>query len=630
MSKSNLDKSPTPFNLRISAQTIWSVILIIFVGILIYSNTWRAGFHLDDESSIMKNPTIMDITRVDQIWKFYKFRFLTYLSFALNYYISGFDRVGFHLFNIGTHIAASLCAYFLTAMIFMTPKMQSHSLVKHGGRAALFVALIFLCHPIQTQAVTYIVQRLAVMSGLFYLATLLFYLKARLENKNKYFVLAWFFMVAAFYSKENSYTLPIMVGLLEFVLFENKKAILKRIALLLPFCLPWLIVYLTIYRAPLEFTDQQNFMRLAEENLPRHHYLFTQFNVICTYIRLLFFPIGQNLDYDYAISKTLFEFPTMASFLLLVGVMGIGVILFKQQRLVFLGIAWFFISLSVESSIIPIRDVIFEHRLYLPLYGFALCLVLCIYKFFNSIRDWKVACGIIILVFSLLTFSRNFIWQTERSLWADVVKKSPNKARPWINLGNAYGRLEDHKTAEKHFRKAIEVQPDYAPAYNALGAKYKNTSECDTAIEYYKKAIELDLGYGDAFYNMGLCYVAKEQYELAIESYLKAIHLRPNSAGYYDSLGAAYGFQRKYDLAIKNFEKAIEIDPKATPPLKNLGVAYIKKGDVEQALAVIAKLKEMGGLADAEELTKGLHDGDDGVKKIISYENGEVVSVQEV
>ena len=121
-------------------------------------------------------------------------------------------------------------------------------------------------------------------------------------------------------------------------------------------------------------------------SLSRTDYLLTQFNVITTYIRLLFFPVNQNLDYDYPISRTLFEFPTLLSFLFLTSVVAFGGWMFKKSRLISFGIFWFFITLSVESSIIPIRDVIFEHRVYLPSVGFVIFLTVAIYQMMEQIK----------------------------------------------------------------------------------------------------------------------------------------------------------------------------------------------------------------------------------------------------
>jgi hypothetical protein len=167
---------------------------------------------------------------------------------------------------------------------------------------------------------------------------------------------------------------------------------------LIPFLLTFFIIPVGRYGIGLFGISGGTFIGIAEIGdvigdatqettaISRTDYLLTQFSVIATYIRLLLFPVNQNLDYDYPISHTLFEFPTIFSFLFLVSTVIFGVWMFKKSRLISFGIFWFFITLSVESSIIPIRDVIFEHRIYLPSVGFFMFLVVAIYQMTEQIK----------------------------------------------------------------------------------------------------------------------------------------------------------------------------------------------------------------------------------------------------
>ena len=167
-------------------------------------------------------------------------------------------------------------------------------------------------------------------------------------------------------------------------------------------------------------------------------YFLTQFRVILTYIRLFILPYNQNLDYDYSVSTSFFQIKTFFSFLALLGILLSGVLLFKKYRLISFGIFWFFLTLSVESSIIPIsQNVIFEHRTYLPSFGFFLALTGAFYYFFRE-KYLKIAVIIILMIAAVntvLTYQRNKIWKTEYTLWNDCVKKSPDKARANNNFG---------------------------------------------------------------------------------------------------------------------------------------------------------------------------------------------------
>ena len=204
-------------------------------------------------------------------------------------------------------------------------------------------------------------------------------------------------------------------------------------------------------------------------------YFFTQFSVILTYLRLFILPVNQNFDYDYQLSTGFFQLKTFFSFSLLVGILAAGVLVFKRYRLISFGIFWFFLTMSVESSIIPIsQNVIFEHRTYLPGFGFFLALTGAFFYFFKE-QYLKIAVIILLMIAAIntvLTYQRNKIWKNEYTLWADCLKKSPNKARPNNNLGLA---LVDEGKTEKainYYNKAMHITPDFIFFYNNRGAAY--------------------------------------------------------------------------------------------------------------------------------------------------------------
>src|SRR3990167_7117322 len=355
-----------------------SLSLITITAFLIYSNTFASPFHFDDEHNIVENYKLRDLSN---FWPPSGSRYVGVLSFALNYHFGGLNVFGYHLVNIIIHIINGLLIWWLIILTFKTPVMQVYvgqglspaltpDRIIRGLKAdlpyltALTASLIFVSHPIQTQAVTYIVQRFASLATLFYILSLVS-------------------AILAMKTKEISLTLPFVIILYEVMFFAPTKqnyGFAKRLLYLIPVTLTAFIIPLSLIGTDRPVGDMIGELREAAqetEEISRDVYLLTQFRVIVTYIRLLFLPINQNLDYDYPLSHSLFEPQTFVSFLFLSAIFVFAVYLFIRSRrtdnahglLISFGILWFFITLSVESSIIPIRDVIFEHRLYLPSVG---------------------------------------------------------------------------------------------------------------------------------------------------------------------------------------------------------------------------------------------------------------------
>jgi protein O-mannosyl-transferase len=247
---------------------------------------------------------------------------------------------------------------------------------------------------------------------------------------------------------------------------------------LLPVLLTLIIVPISVLHSdkPLgELLSDMSEKTKVQTQISRWEYLVTEMRVIVTYIRLIILPVNQNLDYDYPVYHSLFTPSVFLSFLFLLSIFGLGVYLLLRgmknnppspaahYRLIGFGILWFFITLSVESSIIPIVDVIFEHRLYLPLVGAFAGITTGVLIVAKRLRIEKIVIptlALMTLVFSGVTYARNTLWKTEISLWQDVVEKSPNKARPHNNLGFAYASQGQRDGAIAEYQTALRLKPD--------------------------------------------------------------------------------------------------------------------------------------------------------------------------
>ena len=360
----------------------------IAVMILIaYSNTFTASFHFDDNPAILENPYIRHVTWDNIRHLLSTNRPMVDLSIMLNYQLSGVNVVGWHMFNIGNHIANSFLVYLLILWTLTLPVLASQYADK-AKRMALFCALLFAVHPIHTESVTYIISRSETVTTFFYMLALLAFVIG-VKNKNNFFMIgAALASLCAMQSKEWAVTLPAVVLLYDYLfLSEGKlKSILSRWWAYLLVAAPWALALSKIPIFASTPSSSYGIGMTTATGITPITYLMTSMNVLWTYVRLMILPINQNLDYDYPIAKTLFEFPTALSFLGHVAVVVAAVWLYRKKgmRLIPFGLAWFYITLSPVQSFVPIVDVIFEHRLYLPSIGFILMAVVA----YEWIFDW--------------------------------------------------------------------------------------------------------------------------------------------------------------------------------------------------------------------------------------------------
>lgn len=562
-------------------------------GFFIYSNTFYGSFRCDDIGSIVDNPAITNILNFQAIWNFWPTRFIIYLSIAFNYHLSQLNVFSYHVFNLIVHLISSILVWWLTLLTFSTPAMKGQQITKHAQIIAFFAGLFFIAHPIQTQGVTYVIQRAASLATLFYLACLSLYVKSKLlqeQGKSSMFPRflyggALISAVMAMFTKEMAITLPLMVLLYEACFLKTKEGLNWKY--LAPFLATLLIIPLVMFLTKsVDFIGMSRVLESAP-NISPWHYLLTQFKVMVTYIRLLFIPINQNLDYDYPVANSLLVLPVFASFIFLALILISAVRMFSKYRLISFGIFWFFLTLLPESSIIPIRDVIFEHRLYLPMAGFSIFLVSIIYYIFENkgIKPVVIVLLITSTCYGILAYKRNIIWEDELVLFNDTVHKSPKKARAYNSRGLAYYNRGNLIQAIFDYNKAIEIKPDFAEAYNSRGLAYDKEGNFAQAIADYTQAIKIKSNLAEAYYNRGNVFTDQGNFAQAISDYTQAIEINPNFAYAFNNRGNAYKYQKNLDQAFADYNDAVRINSNYAMAYYNRGNIYGQQGSFEKAIS---------------------------------------------
>ncbi|MCP4345200.1 MAG: tetratricopeptide repeat protein [Desulfobacterales bacterium] len=595
-------------------------VFIIFVLwiFIIYSNTLNGPFVFDDKLNIRDNSHIrLTKLTIEGIEKagfesHASNRPVANITFALNYYLHKYNLPGYHLFNILIHIITGILLYFFvkTILKILNPNSENYNYQQPAFQIAFFTALIWLVHPVQTQSVTYIVQRMNIMAAMFYILSLLCYIKARISQKKikklTLFTTSAFAGILGVGSKEIAVTLPFFIFFYEWYFFQkfNKRYLLFFLAGILIFFALFSLAYLGA--SPVERILADYSFR----DFTLKQRVLTEFRVIIFYISLIIFPHPSrlNLVHDFPLSYSLAD-PITTLLCLLIITASIGLAFYlakKKQALLSFCILWFFGNLLIESSVLGL-EIIFEHRIYMPSMLMILMGVSLVYRL--KIKRLPEALLIIISIFfSLWTHERNYIWSDDVLLWKDCVKKSPMKARPYGNLGTAFINRGLYKEAIPYLRKEAELAPSKKrDALTQWGLALRKIGKNSEAIEKLSEAVKIEPFYDSPYLAnqiLGEIFQDIENWEKAEYYFSKALlKSNPHPHLTLNSLGIALVQQGKTEGAIKRFRQAADISPSYKEPRRNLkkvadlllnrGAEFEIKGLIEKAIPNYKKAVEL-------------------------------------
>ncbi|ADU67191.1 Tetratricopeptide TPR_1 repeat-containing protein [Desulfurispirillum indicum S5] len=550
------------------------------VGAMLYGHTLQVPWYLDDLVNIVENPAIRSLpealTNV-----FHGARGFAELTFALNYAFGSTQVTGYHLVNITIHLLTACLVFGILKRVF-----RQLPLFVFGG------ALIFLAHPLQTQAVTYIVQRMSCLAGLFFfLAVYLFLLfresKEGARNRWVLYVMALLSGALAVLTKQNTAVLPLALILLDrFFIQERHPVSWRRLLFLVaPFALVPLWLGVKMLLVPLvagEGIDGVGGMpdlSHLQNNSPLT-YLVTQFSVIFLYIRLLFLPYGQALEYDVAIVQSIFTLHNGLGLLGILALLVAAVLLRRREPLICVGILWFFLGLVVESSIIPL-DPVFEHRLYISMFGFVLVVMAAIQRI---PRSYAVAVLLtLVTVLSVLTWQRNSLWNDPVAFYEDNLQRAPSNERIYVDLGNLYmaeGRVGE---ARLLYERALEINPRYVPIHINLSRAYAAELQYKMGIDILLEGIRLNPWHYRLYNNIGTLYNAQGNFHEANSFLRKGVALEPNDPTMLFNLALSHDRLGQLDEAVRHYRRSVSLAPDPMVYF-NLGLVLHRKGELREAL----------------------------------------------
>lgn len=607
--------------------TVWLLVLLLLT-ILAYANTFNASWHLDDATNIIHNPNVQVSSLAVEEWvgcmnspfsklengEFKLYRPVAMLTLAMNWYLGGMDVFGYHVVNIGIHCITAVLLFYTCLNLLAAPNMNARL---HGREpmVALLATAIWVLHPIQTQAVTYIVQRMASLAAMFYLLGILLYIKGRtVKSRRKQigmFGLCLLTFLMALGSKQNAATLPVALLLIELIFYSDIKFLRQARGRWLSIATISALVGLVgiaLYLWP-ENPMADVFAKYDLRPFTLYERVLTQFRVLMLYLYQIIYPIPQQFSiiHDVKLSTSLLNpWFTIPAIITILSLVGLSVSFMMRYRLFAFAILFYFLGHSIESTIFPL-ELVFEHRNYLPtLFLFlpvasGVLTLLDIYRKRNAMLFGILVASVLLLLLGLAsaTYTRNMDWATEKTLWQDAMQKAPSLARPCQALGMALENEGQLDQAFSLYEKALTLhdpEPKYS-RFNSLGNMgniLKKKKEYDRAVDFLKAATELEKGpYANRVrFNLALCLLNSGQEKEALEQIDVLLHKEPKNDRYLNLKGFILFLQNDVQGALYFLRMAVKHNPYDMNILLNLGMVLSADGALERGAWYLKRAEE--------------------------------------
>lgn len=585
------------------------VMIVVCLAAMSYIPSLRGPFQFDDLPIIRDSPALY---LMDLSWASIRNaisspgsanRPVANMTFAINYYVGGMDTWGFHLVNLAIHLAAILVLYLFVYRLLTLPALWGSD-SPSARRIAFIATLLWGLHPVQTQAVTYIVQRMTSLATLLYLLALWWYLSARQQEAG--YRRRWLFTAAAFSgllavgTKEIAVTLPLSIAMIEvYFLCSFNPALLRKqwpawgiVFLALTGVGAWVVWVVVDHggvKTLLSLTQPVQPMTFAER-------LLTAPRVIVHYLSLLLFPAPSRLvlDYHFPFSTSLMApITTLPSMAAVVGLVVFAVGSARRWPLVSFCILWFFLHLVLET-LAPVLDLVFEHRLYLPSVGVMILAavgierLLCVEWGRWTVPGRIVARGVVATVVALLamgTWQRNLVWADDIALWQDTVNKAPTNVRARYTLAYAYGEHGLMDDAVREYREALRLRPGFLNVQSGLGLIYGRQGQFEAATREFQDILRHAPDFYAVRANLGVVYYQLGRTADALNEIERVIKDHPDYTVAHYNLATLLHKENRLDEAIAEYREALRIWPAYAEARTDLALLYQQTGRAPDAVA---------------------------------------------
>lgn len=577
---------------------------------LLYSNTLDVPWHFDDFENIVNNrklhitaPTTDSLSAfIGDVWiQEWLKRPLSYTSFALNWFFGQNQPAGYHVVNTAIHWFSAVFLYLASIRLFQSPRLAGIYNQQQIHCACLIAALLWAVNPIQTQAVTYIVQRMASLSGMFFILSVWLFLNGRLSAygraKTGWFLGCAASAAAAFFSKENAATLPFALLLIEAIFFRdlrNKKAIIFIAAALIG------IALISLWLSGQLFFGGvlSNVLNYGDRHFSAWERLLSQPRALVLYLSVIIYPspLRLSVTHDFEVSGSLLSpWTTGACLLIIICLVAVSLWRMRQWPLLSFALLFFFVNHLVESTIIGL-ELVFEHRNYIPSMFLFLPAAVALMSGFDYFRHrsrtvYRALWVFVVLViagFGSGTYVRNLAWSTPLMLWEDALTKAPGESRPYQMLAvHHYDRIGDQEMSLRLYKEALVKRKnrisDKAVILNNMGAIYYQRRDFGRAAELWKQAAEAYSGYQFLRYHYAEALLRNGQADEALLELDQIIEKRPDRNGPLAMKGMILIRQGKLIEGIDYLRRAIKAGAMDHALMINLGAGFHLLGQYQQA-----------------------------------------------
>ena len=524
--------------LKILSTKRWlGILLIVLAGVIAYHNCLPNEMFWDDDDFINNNRFIRDFHYwplwfsqnlvagsylVSNYW-----RPLLLSIFALEWHWWQRWVYGWHAVSISVHILAGVAVYFLLNRLFEERLL------------AFLVALLFVTHPVNNEAVVYVNSLGDSLASLLVLSSLLSYAHFR-QSKNpafrsrSYYASLLLFPLAVM-SKETGFVLAGLLPLMDFLLLQKHRSFWSRVGSVAAASWPLFalaLTYVLLRATVLNFSNSFNFYNQANPFTTHLSIrVMTFFKAMTQYTGFLFFPYQLRVERQLVWAQSLFEWDVIVGGIIVTALLAAAFKYWKTKPWLSFGIGWFFIAIIPASNIlVPINAVIYEHFLYLPMIGIALVVIyplLAWARKYRSVGTLLKMIGIILVLFCAVNIRRNLDWRTSIGFYEQLVTYRPDDYRVINNLGMEYANRGIHDKAEANYLKAIALDPLNPVGYHNIAGTYRDTGRTQLALKNFHKALELNPNFIFSYRSLADLYWRLGQYDKCRQNVLQVLRIDP-------------------------------------------------------------------------------------------------------